>query len=166
VNLRRLARFAPWAVIAVVLIVTLMIGIHRASVPASLDARVRSIAAGIRCPTCAGQTVADSDTFAAKAIDADIAQRLRARETPGQIRAYLVSRYGTSILESPPMHGLTGLIWVLPVIVIAAAAIALGVHLGRSRRGTRASPTDEDRELVATQLQLARKDTTRNIIET
>ena len=152
-NLRRLGKIAPWAAMAVALAVALFIGAHRSARPASLDARVRSIAGGIRCPTCEGQTVANSNVFAAKAIEADIAKRLTAGETPGQIRAYLVSRYGTSILESPPTHGLSGVIWILPIVAVPAAAAALVVGLRRSRSGPAQPVTDEDRALVAAHLQ-------------
>lgn len=152
-TLRRLAKTAPWAAIVLVVIVALVIGTHRSGAPKSLAERTQSIAEGIRCPTCEGQTVANSTVYAAKAIEADIGRRLRAGQTPAQIRAYLVSRYGTSILESPPAHGITALLWVLPAVIVPAAAVALIVGFRRVRPGPALPVSEEDRALVAQALQ-------------
>lgn len=154
-SLRRLGKVLPWVAFAVVVAFALVVGSHRPSGPAPLSARVRSIAEGVRCPTCQGETVADSQVYAARAIRADIAQRLKARQSPGEIRAYLVSRYGTGILESPPVHGLTALVWVLPVVVIPAAGVVLvvGLRRSRSRRAADSVLSDEDRALVAAALE-------------
>ncbi|MCU4185760.1 cytochrome c-type biogenesis protein CcmH [Acidiferrimicrobium sp. IK] len=148
-TLRRLAKFAPWAAIALVMAVALVIGTHRSGPPPSIAERTQSIAQGIRCPTCEGQTVANSTVFAAKAIEADIGRRLRSGQTPTQIRAYLVSRYGTSILESPPTHGLTALLWILPAVIVPAAAVTLIVGFRRARPGPVPPLSEEDRALVA-----------------
>jgi cytochrome c-type biogenesis protein CcmH/NrfF len=151
---RRLGKVLPWAALGVVVAFALVVGSHRPAGPTPLAARVRSIAAGIRCPTCQGETAAESQVYAARAIRADIAQRLKARQSPGEIRAYLVSRYGTGILESPPVHGLTALVWYLPVVVIPAAAVVLVVGLRRSRHKRSADSvlSEEDRALVAAAL--------------
>lgn len=127
----------------------LFIGAHRSSRPDSLEARVHSIAAGIRCPTCQGETAADSDVPAARAIRADISGRLQTGESPEQIRAYLVSRYGVGILESPPTRGVSALVWVLPIVVVPAGALALIVGFRRARPRPDFSVTDTDRALVA-----------------
>lgn len=77
-NLRRVLRWAPWVIIGLVVAVTLVIGAHRPAAPASIDARARSIATEVRYPTCAGESAADSQVYAAKAIRTEIDQRLRA----------------------------------------------------------------------------------------
>lgn len=153
-NLRRLGKVLPWVALGVVVAFALVVGSHRPTGPTPLSARVRSIAEGIRCPTCQGETAADSQVYAAQAIRADIAQRLKARQTPGEIRAYLVSRYGAGILESPPVRGLTALVWLLPAVVIPTAAGVLVVGLRRSRSQRDSDPvlSEEDRALVASAL--------------
>lgn len=102
----RVLRLAPWVIIGLVVVVTLVIGAHRQASPESIDARARTIAAGVRCPTCAGESAADSQVYEAKAIRTDITRRLHAGQSDRQIRAYLVSRYGPGILESPPARGI------------------------------------------------------------
>ena len=153
VTLRRLVLTLPWLAVGVVVAVALVIGSQRPSKPGPLDARVLSIAGGIRCPTCQGETAADSQVYAAQAIRADIARRLEARDSPSAIRAYLVSRYGSGILESPPTHGLSVLVWVLPPVAVSAAAVGLVVALRHSRPRRVSSLAEEDRSLVAVALE-------------
>ena len=149
---RRTARWVPSVFLVAVAAAALIVGAQR-TVPASIPARARVIAEGIRCPTCEGQTVANSQTFAAKAIEADIVARLRAGESPAGIRSYLVSRYGPSILESPPLQGVAVLVWVLPAVAVPTAAVVLVVELRRRRPRRPAGPvSDEDRDLVAAML--------------
>lgn len=147
---KRIITVAPWLIIAVVVAAALIVGAHRSARPASLSDQARTIAAGVRCPTCQGETAAESPVFAAKAIRSEIADRLHAGQSPAQIKAYLVSRYGPGILESPPTSGISALVWIVPVVVVPFAAIALVVGFRRSarRHPPRGQVTDADRALV------------------
>ncbi|MHB8504107.1 MAG: cytochrome c-type biogenesis protein [Acidimicrobiales bacterium] len=145
---RKGLRILPWAALLVVAAAALAVGSQRGGRPPSIAERVNAIAVGIRCPVCGGQNVADSDTYVAQAIKTDIARRLRSGETVAQIRAYLVSRYGTRILESPPATGVNGLVWWVPATVTLAAGIGLFVALRRSRSAPARPPSAEDRALV------------------
>ena len=98
----------------------------------------------LKCPTCRSQSVADSEAPSAKAIRAEIARRLEAGESEDEIRDYLVSRFGEEILLTPSSSGVTGLVWVLPVVAVALGgrrplpgvpALAAAAVGGRVRRG-------------------------------
>ncbi len=149
-TLNTVRKGAPWLIIAVVVATALAIGAHRNSTPGSLADRARAIAAGVRCPSCQGETAAESQVFAAKAIRSDIATRLNAGQSAAQIRSYLVSRYGPGILESPPTTGVSALVWIVPVVVspLAAAALVVGFRRSGRRLGPVGRITTEDRELV------------------
>lgn len=147
-TVRNALRHLPWVALLVVAAAALVIGSQRDGPPSSLAERVNAIAVGVRCPVCGGQNVADSNTYAAQAIKTDITRRLRSGETSAQIRAYLVSRYGTRILESPPAGGIAGLVWWVPAVAIPAAGVGLFVALRRSRSGTAPPPSEADRALV------------------
>jgi cytochrome c-type biogenesis protein CcmH len=82
------------------------------------------------------------------AIRTEIEARLRDGQTDGQIRAYLVSRYGEDVLLRPSGSGLTGLVWALPVAAVVVAAAGLAVAFWRWRGGAPPAVTDEDRALV------------------
>lgn len=124
---RLLRLVAPLVVVAV----ALALGASRAEGPRSDAERAQVIAGTVRCPTCAGQSVASSDAPAAEAIRADIDRRVAAGETDEQIRAAFVASYGDGVLLNPPAGGLAGLVWVLPVAATVVALAALALTLRR-----------------------------------
>lgn len=110
--------------------------------------RAHAIATEIRCPTCRGLSAADSDAPAAQAIRDDILRRVQVGQTGGQIRAYLVSRYGTQILLRPESHGVAALVWVLPVVVLGAAVAGVALAFRRWRARPRVTVSAADEALV------------------
>ena len=85
--------------------------------PASPAQQVQQIAAGLHCPICKDLSVADSPAPLALQMRQQIAQKLRAGESPDQIRARFVTAYGDSVLMSPPRRGLAGTAYFLPALV-------------------------------------------------
>jgi cytochrome c-type biogenesis protein CcmH len=64
-----------------------------------------------------------------------IRERLAAGETPEQVRAYFVEKYGTWILLAPPRQGFNLLVWVVPFGGIGLGLVLILVVLRRwSRR--------------------------------
>lgn len=144
----RLGRRAAWAVLAVVVAVALVVGATASSGPRTNAERTRDLAATIRCPACRGESVLDSNVPIAEAIRTEIATRFRDGETADEIRAVLVSRYGDDVLLTPPAQGVGALVWILPLVGVAAAAGGLVVAFGRWRADAPGAATDDDRRLV------------------
>jgi cytochrome c-type biogenesis protein CcmH len=142
------ARRVAWLALALAVVVALGVSQFGGTKHESRLARVESISEGVRCPTCRGQSVADSAAPAAAAIRADIGRRVDAGETRAEIEAYLVGRYGDDILLTPPSGGVGGLVWVLPVVVVGAGGAALAIALRRWSRRPLAHATDADRLIV------------------
>lgn len=138
---------APWIVMGVVLVVALAIG-GRDDGRATEAERVARISREVRCPTCAGLSVAESDAKAAQAVRDEIRERVHAGESDGQIRAYLASRYGRDILLKPKAGGIDSIVWVVPVAAAVCGAAGLAFAFARWRRRSGAVPTPEDRSLV------------------
>jgi len=90
--------------------------------------------------------VADSPAPLAQQMREQIAQKLRAGETPDQIRAQFVAAYGDSVLMSPPKRGLSAAVYVLPTIVIAAG---LAVATMLVRRWVRRPELESDEDDAA-----------------
>jgi cytochrome c-type biogenesis protein CcmH len=132
----------------VVLVVALAIGATGDRAPSSEADHVRAIASSVRCPTCRGLSAAESDANAAHAVREEIRDRIRAGESDGEIRAFLVSRYGKDILLKPEGTGIAGLVWAIPVaaLLVALAGVALAFRRWQRLRG--GEPTAEDRALV------------------
>jgi cytochrome c-type biogenesis protein CcmH len=144
----RTSRRVAWVLLGLVLVLALAIGTHRPAGPPTEDQRVRRISSVIRCPTCHSLSAAQSDAPASESIRDEVRLRIQDGQTDGQIKAYLVSRYGDDILLQPKTSGVAVLVWALPVVglVLAVAGVALVLRRGRVRPGRRVS--DADRALV------------------
>src|SRR5262249_38498551 len=92
----------------------------------------------VMCPVC-NTTLAESNSDAAKAIEREIQDKIRAGWTKSRIKDFLVQQYGESILAAPPKHGFNLLAWVLPLAGIGVAALILGFAAWGWTRG-RAEP--------------------------
>lgn len=90
----------------------------------ALDDQVRAIAKGMRCPVCAGETVADSNAAVSVQMRGVIRQKLEEGETADQIKAYFVARYGPEILLTPQTSGFTLGVWIMPIV---ALLVGLGI---------------------------------------
>jgi len=140
-------RWAPWAVLAIVVAVVLVI-VAWPGGRESRAARAHDLAAELKCQECQGLSVADSSAPTSVAIRADIKRRIARGESDAEIRQAYVDRYGEQILLSPEGSGLGLIVWVLPVVVVALGAAGLWFALSRSRREPRLHPTAADEALV------------------
>jgi len=100
------------------------------------DDQVREVAANLRCVVCQSLSVADSPSETANQMRAIVRERLAAGETPEQVTAYFVEKYGTWILLAPPRRGFDLLVWVVPFM---ALALGLGLAILAMRRWRRRS---------------------------
>ena len=136
-----------WALMAVVLVVALAVG-SRGDGETTETERIARISREVRCPTCAGLSVAESDAKAAQAVRDEIRERVHQGESDGEIRAYLASRYGRDILLKPKAGGIDAVVWAVPVAASVLGAAGLGFAFARWRRRSGVTPTAEDRALV------------------
>jgi len=88
------------------------------------------------CPTC-DTTLALSNSPIAERMRAFIRARIAAGETKSEIKDRLVAEFGEEVLAAPPKRGFNLLAWVLPLVGLALAAIALAVL---ARRWVRSAP--------------------------
>jgi len=95
------------------------------------EKQARSLMETVRCLVCQGQSIADSDADMAGDMRALIRERIQKGESPEQVRAWLVERYGDWVTYAPPQHGAAALLWALPAILILIGGF---VAAGRIRR--------------------------------
>ena len=136
-----------WVVMGLVLVVALAVG-GRGDGNGTEAERVASISREVRCPTCAGLSVAESDAKAAQAVRDEIRERVHRGESDGEIRAYLAGRYGRDILLKPKASGVDALVWALPAAAAVCGVAGLAFAFARWRRRSGVVPTPEDRALV------------------
>jgi len=100
------------------------------------DEEAQRLAAELRCPDCQALSVAESQTASAVAIRRQIVEQLAAGQTPGQIRAYFVARYGEWILLAPP----SPFAWWIPPLALVAGIGIFAWWVGRGRRAAAPAP--------------------------
>ena len=145
---RRWRGAALWAAVAVVAGLSLAVGAGAFSAahrqPVSIYQRTLEVAGQYRCPVCASESVAVSDAAEAVEIRSLIHGWLKKGDSQAQIRGYLLSDYGTSILEKPPASGLNTLVWALPAVAAALGIIGLGFGFTRWRRANAGAASGAD----------------------
>jgi cytochrome c-type biogenesis protein CcmH len=99
----------------------------------------------VMCPTC-HTTLDQSDSAAARQIEAHISQRIAQCWTAHRIESELVANYGQGILAAPSHKGFDLLAWWLPVAGVLGGALVLAVGVWRwsRRRGPDEPEPEED----------------------
>lgn len=138
----------PWLVLIALLAGGLTVAAVDEGGARTSEERVRAIGESIACPTCAGQSVSDSNAPAAKNIRTEIVRRIEAGQTDDEIRSEIAGLYGDEVLLTPPRRGVGGLVWFLPVAFFVAALGGLVLAFRSWRTPPDATVSDEDRVLV------------------
>ena len=113
----------------------------------ALQQQAREIYDLIMCPLCAGQTIAQSSNETSSQMRALVLKKLRQGESKEEILQYFESRYGERILAMPNKKGFNLILWILPFILVALAAIVIYFLIRRwsSRVSLKsAAPFDEN----------------------
>lgn len=105
----------------------------------NLERRARVISAGLRCLVCQNQSIDDSDAPLAKDLRVLVRERLQSGESDGQVRDYVVRRYGEFVLLKPTFGPHTALLWLGPALVLLTGAAGLALALRRRRAASAAS---------------------------
>ena len=90
----------------------------KAQADSLLEARTAAVASTLRCPVCQGESIQDSPSELAQQMRSVVRDRLRSGESPEQVKAYFVSRYGEWILLEPKMSGLNVVLYAVPVLLV------------------------------------------------
>lgn len=88
------------------------------------------------CPICTNLPLNVCDNQLCQEMRGIIHQKLSQGETPDQVVAYFVSRYGDAVLLEPPRRGFSLAAWYLPFAALALGAVVFAGFLRQSlRRG-------------------------------
>jgi cytochrome c-type biogenesis protein CcmH len=129
--------------------------------PEQIEARVQAISDMLRCPTCQGISVRDSEAAFSRQIKDKVRRMVEEGQSDEDIKAYFVSRYGEWILRAPKKEGIGLLLWLAPgaALLIAGGVIGWRTYRGHAppsadRRGEgEAGLSPEQRERIARDLQ-------------
>ncbi|MFU8850763.1 cytochrome c-type biogenesis protein CcmH [Micromonospora sp. SL1-18] len=141
-------RAALAALVLTALVVGAAVGLLRSAGGTGGEDRVHEVAAGLRCPACQGESVADSRSPIAAAMRQVVADQLAQGRDRAEIRRWFVQRYGPEVLAEPPARGATVLLWAVPALALLGAGYAALRTLRPRRapaRGVAARPTPAGR---------------------
>ena len=86
-------------------------------------ARFKKLSNELRCPTCQGLSVKDSEAGFSTSIKGKIRELMKQGKSDDEIIAYFVERYGEWILRAPPVSGFNIVLWVLPGTAIVTGLL-------------------------------------------
>lgn len=122
-----------WAVLLCLLCTP---AVHAVAVDKPLDdpvkeAIARDLMRELRCFVCQNQSIEDSNADMARDLRLIVRERVEAGQSPEEIKAFLVERYGDWVLLKPPFKQRTIILWAGPFVLLA---VLLGLLVYRARR--------------------------------
>lgn len=88
----------------------------------------------IRCVVCQGQPISGSNAGLAADMRRVIRERIAAGQSPDEVRAWLVSRYGEWVTFEPVPSARTAPLWLVPLLALLLGAWLVARRLRRKQR--------------------------------
>jgi len=104
--------------------------------------RYRELTEELRCTVCQNQNIADSNAELAGDLRDKTYRMVREGKSKGEIKDFMVARYGNFVLYDPPVTAGTLLLWVGPFLFLVFGGWLL-LRLLRRRRDRTAVTVDE-----------------------
>lgn len=90
----------------------------------------------LRCPKCQNQNLAGSNAPIAQDLRRQLHRLIEEGQSDAEIREFMVDRYGNFILYRPPVDKNTVVLWLLPLLLLAAGLlVAVRLRRGRGQAG-------------------------------
>lgn len=102
--------------------------------------RLYEISKQLRCLVCANESIAESNVSLAIDLRREVAKQIKEGRTDDEIIAFMTDRYGDFVLFKPPFKAKTYLLWLGPLLFLAAALWAM-FWVVRSRRAAKSART-------------------------
>ncbi len=116
-----------------------------------VEARVNKLAEELRCLTCMGQSIADSQSSFSNDMKREIRSMIVAGKNDKEIMDFMVQRYGDFVLYRPPVKNTTWLLWGGPFLFLILSLVFLVLKL-RKRRGHVATELTAGEHLQAVEI--------------
>lgn len=123
-----------WALLGAVVTLALVFGAMGHSRPSS-TARIAYLDSIVKCPACEDLSVAQSDAASAVSLRHRIRAFVDEGWSDGRIETWITKRYGSDTLLLPPTSGASEALYVIPLVGLGVAVLALGWYLWRRRAG-------------------------------
>jgi len=91
----------------------------------ALEAQAKALMETLRCLKCQSQSIGDSDAPMAGDMRHQVRTRLLAGDSPAEVRAWLVERYGDYVSYQPTVKSTTWPLFVVPLLILILAGVIL-----------------------------------------
>lgn len=98
------------------------------------EAQAVALMDSIRCVVCQGQPISGSNADLAGDMRRMIRERIKAGDSPDQVRAWLVGRYGDWVSFKPQVRAVTLPLWLVPLLALLGGLALVARRLRGSRR--------------------------------
>lgn len=117
----------------------------------AVEARVARLAEDLRCLTCMGQSIADSQSSFSSDMKREMRTMIAAGKSDKEIMDFMVQRYGDFVLYRPPVKSTTWLLWGGPFLLLLLGLVFLVAKV-RKRSAQVATQLTEAEHLQAVDL--------------
>ncbi len=114
------------------------------------EARARALMHEFRCVVCQNESIDDSEADLARDLRRIVRDQVAAGRSDAEVRSFMVARYGEFVLLRPSFDAGNAVLWLTPVVLVAAAALVL--FLNRRRSAGLEPPLTEEEESKLAQL--------------
>lgn len=95
------------------------------------EARARDLFRQIRCLVCQNQSIDESDADLADDLRRIVRDQISEGRSDGQIRAFLVRRYGEFVLLQPRFSPANAVLWLTPFVIVVGGGAAIAMRRRR-----------------------------------
>lgn len=111
---------------------------------AAMEARARALSTELRCLVCQNQSIDDSDAPLARDLRLIVREKIKAGDSDGAIKTFLVDRYGEFVLLKPSFSARTALLWAGPFAVLLGGVAVVWINGRRRRAEVETLSTEEE----------------------
>lgn len=113
-----------------------------------LEDRAREISKEVRCLVCRNESIDDSSAGLARDLRLLVRERLIAGDSDGQVKNYLVDRYGEFVLLKPVFSMANAALWIAgPLLFIIGLIVSIYYIKSRSPVEAQGLSAEEQAEL-------------------
>lgn len=117
----------------------------------------KDVAGQLRCPTCQGMSVLESDAAFSNQIKDLVREKMSQGMSQKEIEAFFVERYGPWILREPPKQGFHLTAWLIPIGLLVLGPILLWLLMWRRTPVEAVVKMRSDADILAEMEQVLRK---------
>jgi cytochrome c-type biogenesis protein CcmH len=97
------------------------------------EKRAQSLGKELRCLVCQSESIEDSNADLARDLRVIVREQISAGASDGEVKKFVVDRYGDYVLLNPPFKGATLVLWLGPFALLVGALAAAWAFFRRRK---------------------------------